>query len=307
MIASTSAGRGYLFMVGVQRSDQYSRGGKTVPPVLDRLFRQRVIEYINGRRLEDGGYFFARMPPSGGMDTYYAVAGLRLLGKTPSQPQGIVDFFLESLEEDSFADINGLFAAVETASALGLLPAELKAIVRRRVPQLQTETGGFGAADSLYVEVPSELQATCRAVSVLKKTGVTFDEARVMAFVHRLLNADGSYGVAGYSPLASTYYATEICRLLGEDIPGRTVAYLKSRETRPVQFLEDQFWLVGALANAGQYPAFPERAFDFVMACWRRSGGFSRATTIGISTLEYTYYALSVLKDIGALTARSDE
>jgi len=37
------------------------------------------------------------------------------------------------------------------------------------------------------------------------------------------------------------------------------------------------------------------------MECQRANRGFSRATAMGIPTLEYTFYALSILKEVGAL------
>jgi hypothetical protein len=81
-----------------------------------------------------------------------------------------------------------------------------------------------------------------------------------------------------------------------------TIAYLINREKNwQVQFIEDLYWLVEGLANLGEKSNFPDRIIRFIMECQRQNGGFSRATIMGIPTLEYTYYALSILKETGAL------
>ena len=68
-----------------------------------------------------------------------------------------------------------------------------------------------------------------------------------------------------------------------------------------MQFIEDLFWLVKGLANLGEKSIVPDRVVKFVMACQRRNGGFSRAMILGIPTLEHTFYALSILREIGVL------
>ena len=78
--------------------------------------------------------------------------------------------------------------------------------------------------------------------------------------------------------------------------------YLRRREEKwQVQFIEDVYWLVVGLHNLGEKTNFPDRVMRFVMDCQRQNGGFSRATIMGIPTLEYTFYALSILERVGAL------
>jgi hypothetical protein len=169
---------------------------------------------------------------------------------------------------------------------------------------LQNSAGGFGAVENIDIEVPSELENTYRAVRILKIINAEFDEQRVNSFVGGFLNRDGGYGINGYSTLASTFYATEIHKLLGNDTKKLTVTrdYLRKREENwQVQFIEDLYWLYKGLANLDEKCNFPNRTLRFVMACQRANGGFSRATIIGIPTLEYTFYALSILREIGVL------
>ncbi|MCR4394444.1 MAG: hypothetical protein NUV31_08765, partial [Dehalococcoidales bacterium] len=68
----------------------------------DRLghsFRRDVLGYIERCHLEDGGYFFARISPSSGLDTYFAVKSLSILGVKPDRPEAIADFFLNDVKE----------------------------------------------------------------------------------------------------------------------------------------------------------------------------------------------------------------
>ena len=280
-------------------SSRYKRS-----PNLSRSLRRQVVRYIEHCHLEDGGYFFARVPPSSGLDTYFAVKSLSILGVKPDRPDAIADFFLNDLKEGTLGGMTGVFLAVEVLNELGRMTDELKSYAKRRIMALQNEAGGFGAYKDIDVEVPSELQDTYRAVRVLKIIGIDFDREKVNRFTFGFLRPDGGYGARGQSTPASTFYATEIHKLLGMDT-GKQAAtgdYLRRREGNwQVQFIEDIYWLVLGLANLGEKTNVPDRVVRFVMECQRQNGGFSRATVMGIPTLEYTYYALSTLKEVGAL------
>lgn len=148
------------------------------------------------------------------------------------------------------------------------------------------------------------MQDTCRAIRALQIVGADFDTERVARFTSSFLRPDGGYGARGYSTLASTFCATEIHKLLGEDTGKLTTArgYLRKREENwQVQFIEDLYWLVLGLANLGEKTNVPDKVARFVMMCQRSNGGFSRATIMGIATLEYTYYALSILRQLAVL------
>jgi len=49
-----------------------------------------------------------------------------------------------------------------------------------------------------------------------------------------------------------------------------------------------------------------ERAITFVLACQGLWGGFARSRMMGIQTLEYTYYALSILDRLDALPKQNE-
>ena len=266
--------------------------------------RGKIVNYIDRCHMEDGGYFFARIPPSSGTDTYFAVKCLALLGVKPRNPEAIANFFLRQMKESTLSSIAGLFNAVEVINELGQITDDLRGHAQKYVIAWQNKAGGFGAVENIYIEVSSELEETYRAVRVLKTIGTAFDEQMVNGFVFSLLNRDGGYGRNGRSTLASTFYATGIHKLLGVDIQrlAGTIAYLRKREDNwQIQFIEDLFWLVEGLANLGEKPVFPRRITQFVLECQRQNGGFARAGIMGIPTLEYTFCAVSILREVGIL------
>jgi hypothetical protein len=313
MIASTSvAGRGCFNMVefmSTLKIDSFNENEASAS--LGRYFRRKVVGYIERCHLEDGGYFFARVLPSSGMDTYFAVKSFSILRAKPSRPEETANYFLDQMNDGWLDDIVGLFVASEVLNELGLITVDFRHFAGQRIMSLQNKAGGFGTMENIDVEVPSELQKTYRAVTVLGILGVDFDRESIARFVSSLLNDDGGFGRNDFSTLASTFFAIEIHKLLGADMRRLTSTrgYLRDRETkwrahfdnRQVNFLEDLFWLVRGLANLGEKSNFPDRVTRFVTACQRVNGGFSRATIMGIPTLEYTFYALSILREVRVL------
>ena len=273
-------------------------------------WHSRVLSYIERCHLEDGGYFFARIPPSSGTDTYFAVKSLSFLRVKPQNPEAVVNFFLNQMKEGTIGGITGIFNAVEVTNELDQLTDDFRRYIPR-ILGLQNKAGGFGSVKNLYVEVTSALEQTYQATRVLKILGADFDQLKISRFVASFLNSDGGYGRGRRSTLASTFYATEILKLLHDNTRKliSTKTYLKAREADwranfeggKVDFIENLYWLVSGLSNLGEKSVTPEEVVSFVLGCQRQNGGFARAVVMGIPTLEYTFYAVSVLREIGIL------
>ena len=261
--------------------------------------RERVKQYVENCHRDDGGYFFANMPFSSAMDTYYAVKTLSLLGLKPDRPDKIKRFFLRAIKRNSYLGLSGLFSATEILHELNA-GVEFLYQYLARLNLLRNSMGGFGVTYNLDYAVVSELETTYRVLSILTRLGRDFDRKQLIEFVFKYRNEDGGFGRNHISSLASTYYATEIFKLTGYsgmelDL---TVSYLRSRENVwNLNFIEDMYWLTNGLFNLGQKIRLTEFIISFVKGCQRENGGFARKDVMGIPTLDDTYYAVSILKN----------
>lgn len=153
---------------------------------------------------------------------------------------------------------------------------------------------------------------------MLHSHAVMQDMADLWRYVASCRLADGGYFFARVMPssLRDTYFALKCFRLGGQQPPQpeETVRFLLDRyqneppasiygnylsqlERRgPYLYIERAYWLTSAFAYLGAKPRYPYRLAAFVRACQRPNGGFTRAAAIGITTLEYTYYALATLE-----------
>lgn len=271
-------------------------------PTLTLLELRHIVRYVKSRQTPDGGYFFARVPPSGAQDTYHAIKCLRLLGRKPARVAAVKRWLTAAADSGIAHNLRGLYFLSEAYSQLQMSTDPLLRGVDS-VWALQNSYGGFGMAGRVYVEVPSELEGTYCAVVTLQNLGVPLDAKHVATFVQRFRNADGGFGGEGRSILASTYYAVATLVRLGHSTEHaqETLLWLREREECwGVQYLEDLFSLVQALEALGEGVRYGEKAAAFTLRCQRPSGGFGRAHW-GIATLEDTHYAVTILKSVGYL------
>jgi hypothetical protein len=288
LIASTGvAGRSFLFvmMVGLNLESK------------ETIIRS-IEGYVHSCRVEDGGYFFARIPPASLLDTYYAVKILGILGVLPQHPDSLKKFVGRYLE-DSSGDIHTWYLASEILIQLDE-ESDLKRLAAGLTPNVKN-SAPLSKPDNLYIEVSSELKHIFEHVSLIRNLNLRLYETEIAAHIHSLRNDDGGYGL-GRSTLATTCYALNTLNLLNKtpDNPGQIMEFLKSRE-KGVYFLEDLFYLVQASAILGQEESNPSNKISFVLDCQCTGGGFARARAMGIPTLEYTCYAVSVLDRLSFL------
>jgi hypothetical protein len=260
----------------------------------------KIVAYIERCRTSDGGYFFARVPPASAGDTYHAIKCLGLLGRKPLRLHAVKDWLIAAADSGVARNLSGLYFLSEAYKELQMSSEPLLKGVDS-VWALQNLYGGFGTIGMVYVEVPSELEATYCATVTLQNLGVPVDAQRVVSFVQRLRNTDGGFGSEGRSSMASTYYALSTLVRLGQPVEGwqETLAWLRQREKSwDIQYLEDLFWMTGALEALGERVRRREKAAAFTLGCQHPSGGFGRAHW-GIATLEDTHHAVAVLKNVG--------
>jgi len=169
---------------------------------------------------------------------------------------------------------------------------------------LKNSMGGFGVVHNLDIAVVSELETTYRVLKILDHLGMNYDNRQIDDFVLKFRNKDGGFGKGNISTLASTFYATEIFNLTGYkgDALALTVNYLRGKErVWHLNFIEDIYWMSHSLINLGRKPRLTDWMISFIRGCQRGNGGFARKDVMGIASLEYTYYAVSIFKALSRL------
>lgn len=262
---------------------------------------RRVCEYIHTKQTQDGGYFFARVPPGSLLDSYFAVRTLQMLGRCCKRPAALRRFVESFVRQGLVNNAHSLYLAMGIIQALGQGTDLLSDTSEAVAEELRRWVSEY-SVDGIYIEVASELEAAYEATWALARLGVPLPTKAITQFISSFRNKDGGFGRGARSTLATTHYAIQTFSELGlrVDEPQQVVAFLRSRED-DIYFLEDLYYLVGALCGLGETPLNPSGVVSFVLGCRRENGGFARGVPIGIPTLEYTYYAVSVLKQMGFL------
>lgn len=258
--------------------------------------KHKIIQYIEDKHLKDGGYMFAKVEPSGGLDTYHAIQILKMLGTKPKYPESIRDFFLELEEHEGIDDIVGLYLTVETFKELGYEVARFHSY-KTVLDKEKNDLGGFGTIKELYIEATSELQTTYESIVVAQDLSYHLDKQKLKHFILSLQNVDGGFGTHQLSLLPTTHYALASLNELGIAHDGKeAINYLREKEKKIGGFyLEELYWCVTNLHMLKQKPIDIDGILAFLQDCFRDNGGFCRSRNMGISTFEDTFYAVTLL------------
>jgi hypothetical protein len=279
--------------------------------------KKRIAQYIEDKHLADGGYFFAKVEPSSGQDTYLAVKTLRLLGMKPKHLESILRFWRQEDKDKNLDSINGLFFASQTLKELGANQQFLNHYRSYLRDQLHNPSvfvknvffvdgeGGFDFNNSsiaiLYSDyIERELETLFYLCSLFRDFQISFDRSRIVSYLKSLQNTDGGFGSIRGSNLATTYHALSSFKILGEDDfeKEKVATYLISKR-QMINYLEDWFYFIESLDLIGETITGVQSVSTFIGRCSRANGGFSRSQFIGISTIEDTYYAVSLLRVLG--------
>jgi hypothetical protein len=277
--------------------------------------KDEIYNYIEKKHLEDGGYFFAEVTPSSGLETYLAVKTLKTLGLQPQKPAAIINFWQNKENDGNLDDLNGLFFAVQSYEELGYPLkrfAKFKKFLVSSYQNLQFYQRKPISSDRRALSFPDASTATIYInileretkpvfylITLLTKLGVGFDKKRFIKYVNSLQNDDGGFGKIGGSQPATTFYCLQILNQIKQSFPREEEIerYLRS-QFQSANYLEEYYWLVEGLALLNKEIPDKGKLFSFVRACHRDDGGFSRSQFMGISTIEYSYYAVVILKEL---------
>lgn len=255
--------------------------------------------YIHSTRTPDGGYFFARIPPAGGLDTLHAVSALSILRARPRDPAGLRSWLIRWAEAVGPGD-RAAFVVCNVLRALGEPISTIRSLLHRLGwrPACRWEMPRH-----IFVETTSALESLYERLSVQQTLGIEPDAGALTPNVLALRNGDGSFSDGGSQPLAATYFAVAVLRMLGTPAAAEpTEVFVRGLAEQPeIHFLDDLRWLAELCQAFDIAPRNRGALVEFVAACQRPGGGFARSPVIGIPTLEYTYYALRTLQCLRVL------
>lgn len=268
---------------------------------LDRTRRQTAA-YILERACPSGGFCFYRLDEPNPQDTYFALAGLRLLDVPP--PGDKTAGYLASLQDadGSFGPLPRTYFAVASLHLLGRRPlhdpGQAVAALLRQILESSRPPRDFRA------QTYRDLDRACAlsAATGLPMPPPLADELAVT--LQRYAHPGGGFGVNGPS-LDETRAAVSALGHIGKPVARERVApFVRACEDatfgftgKPgssLSYLEYIHAGVSLCAALGTKPAFAAACGETVLRCRTASGGFARTET-GIATLENTYLALQAL------------
>lgn len=268
---------------------------------------EKAACYILKRYLKEGGFCFYRLNEPSGGDTYWAIAALEALG-VPFTDKKTIRYLKGFQHSDgSYESVYHAYYAIKGLRLLNEEPASnpvpyiLKNAKIHDVNRLPV--GGASIFRGLYhvIDLAHSLD-----VNLGKKL-----RREIVCFVLGYQKDSAGFGHP-HATLVDTFHALKILAWLGypTDRLG-TEKFIKKCEnpvfgfvnvprTAPA-FIEHIF--AGTLSSVvlSQKSRYTGRCIEFVTACQRRNGGFSRTTHGGIATLEYTFLAVHTLKSLNAL------
>jgi len=275
--------------------------------------KQKIIDYIEDCHLSDGGYFFAKVEPSSGLETYLAVKTLKLLGVKPKNAKSVASFWKNEGNEGNLNSLFLIFLAVGTYKELGLrirvfkryrryLADYCKHIIPRKT-FFYSKNKRLGQKDfpfvmSYFSTVGKELEDLYYLVTLNRDLKMRIiDRAKVIKLVISLQNKNGGFGRGRESHLMAAYHALSILNLLSFNLPTKEKVYEYLIEKwGDCDLLEDLFCIIESLTLIEKPLPNINEVIQFLDSCQRGNGGFGRAPVMSIPTIEDTYHAVSIIK-----------
>jgi len=278
-----------------------------------RFNRRKIAKYIEDCHLADGGYFFAKVEPSSGLDTYLAVKTLRLLGVKTKNAKSVELFWKQKEAEGNINDLFSIFLAVETFKELGLrvkafrkyrkyLADYYKHIIPRDTfvysENKRLSKKGFWRAMNYFTTIGKELEDLFYLVTLSQDLKIKIiNKEKIIKLIISLQNKNGGFGRGRESHLMATYHALAILKLLSFDFFAKEKVYSYLMECwNNCDSLEDLFYIVESLALICKPLPNVSKIIQFVDSCQRGNGGFGRAPVMSIPTIEDTYRAVIIIK-----------
>jgi hypothetical protein len=258
---------------------------------------KKIINYIEDKHLADGGYFFAKVEPSSLLDTYYAVKTLYLLNQKITYKNSIINYLLNFEGNGYIDDLRGLFLFLEILKTFQWDIAPYRKY-KKILEEASQDSYLFNPQRTIDIESTSELEELFFLISLSKDLNYRLDRQRIVFFISLFQNRDGGFGAKGISSNATTYYAVKSLALL-ESLKhiSPIILFLREKEKNMTDyFLEDVYYISMSLFFTAGNLVNKNKVIDFLALCQRDNGGFSRSKNLGISTIQDTFFAVSLIK-----------
>ncbi|AEC50929.1 hypothetical protein PNA2_0011 [Pyrococcus sp. NA2] len=267
---------------------------------------EKVLEYIERRRHEDGGYcFVSQLADTNIADTYYAIKIYDLLELEVPEKEKTIEFLYNSAQMQT-ATV-GVAMAIEGLMILGardLAQEKLESLLFKKYNPVEGKFAvGLGGSEEFGTATP--LEATYWAMRAINATGYRLDREsveRIIEFVRKFRIGD-AYGVT-HPTTTMTYQALYTLASLGikEDtryfelceVCGDWGGFTEVPNSLP-PYIEPTFYALRGLQLLGKRASCIKAHIKFIRSLQNPNGGFRRSYELGISTFQNTYRALASL------------
>ncbi len=256
--------------------------------------------FVLERQNKDGGFCFCKPLESTLPETFYAVSILKTIGCEIPRRENLIDF----LEKNLRREIYPVFYVFKTLEVLEVEPPKdygewilNKIRSLTKIPQTKLESGGITA--TYQFDLPNVLKDIYALSESLKVLGLKIPKD-VVEFVLRFKRGEG-FGVSSPN-LKDTFYASSVVDcydgLVTFVMKHKCNGGFSKKPNSYPPYLEDTYYALSILRTCKK-DCRDEATLEFVLSLQNRDGGFRRSIYLGVSTLEFSYYAVECLKCLG--------
>ncbi|AEA47525.1 prenyltransferase/squalene oxidase repeat-containing protein [Archaeoglobus veneficus] len=269
--------------------------------ICDIINVERLREFVLSRRNDDGGFTFCKQLPSTLPETFYAVYILTSIGDEVPDKEKLVEFLRNSIRTEPYS----IFYTLNSLNLLSEKLLDVSDLLFNRLEKITKvvprEFGSeIGTTATYSFDMPNVLKGVYILTSSLRLLGKEIPD-EVKDFIMKF-RKNGGFGIASPN-LQETYYCVSV---LGNVIEraNSVVSFVREHECQGGGFtkvpngyppyLEDTYYAVSCFCVLG-YDYASEKTARYISALQNPDGGFRRSIHGGISSLEYTYYAVASL------------
>ncbi|HFC10580.1 MAG TPA: hypothetical protein ENJ75_00040 [Candidatus Kaiserbacteria bacterium] len=286
---------------------------------IEPIPKKRIADYIESCHTSDGGYFFANVEPSSGLDTYLAVKTLRILNTKTKNTASIAGFWKKETLDGHLHDLFSIYLAVETYKELDL-PTDDFNIYRKSVQKEGEKTFSLVPSFRKHGLIRNNRASLRHAMNSIRARGRSLQRLlyfttlardldfemhteKVSDFIYSIQNSDGGFGAKNESNILTTFHALHILKSLSLPIKHKNkIIHSLTNWFNESVYIENLFYSTEGLALLDTPAPDIEKTVRFVYSCQKNNGGFSRDRMLGIPKIENTYMAVRILKHCETFT-----